>query len=62
MTKSEMRHFAAIAKEQGIIIEVTEAGRTIRFYPDTIAHSTLAEEEDEVDRAITAFERKHGVL
>jgi hypothetical protein len=56
MNKSELSRFASTAKELDVMIEVTERGRTIRFYPTFDANSSSEKEASEFD-AMNAWDR-----
>ena len=58
VTQAELARMAEIANTKGVIIEMTIGNRTVRVRPDRALDDQSG--EDEVERAIAAFEAKHG--
>lgn len=56
--QSELNKMAETANAKRVIVEMIIGDRTIRVRPDTMLDGI--EGEDEVERAIAAFEAKHG--
>lgn len=58
VTHAELARMAEIANAKGVIIEMTVGAKTVRVRPDRALDDQSG--EDEVERAIAAFEAKHG--
>lgn len=58
MKLTDLRKFAAIAKEIGIMIEVVEDGRTIRFHPNF--QDSEPSEDELLDRELAEWSKKHS--
>lgn len=58
VTQAELARMAEIANTKGVIIEMTVGAKTVRVRP----HRGVDDQpgDDEVERAIAAFEAKHG--
>lgn len=57
MKLPDLQKFAAVAKESGIVIEVVEDGRTIRFHPNFAAL-----EDAECPQGFNSFDWADGLL
>lgn len=58
--QSDLRRLAAVAKRDGVRVEIEINGMIIRVSPDHPQPAVDANAESDLDQELAAFEAKHG--